>query len=559
MKLPEPISRTFTGLIADIEKGQIKIPQFQREFVWDIKKSAKLMDSIIKGYPIGTFIFWKTKERLRSVRNLGNAKLPEPNEGDFTDFVLDGQQRLTSLFATLKGLKIEREVGKIEHYDEMFINLEALEDEEIVVISIEGLDENSLIRLTDLIYGPLTLLFKFDEKYHTKLQDYKTRIEAYNYSIILIRDAALDIATEIFTRINEGGKPLTVFEIMVAKTFDADRDFDLAEKYNELIEKLAEHEYETISDATVLQTVSILLEKECTKKAILKLNKKKFIDIWEDAVDAIERTVDYFKGYYRIPVSQLLPYNTLVVPFAYFFYHHKDKPTGEKQKYLQDFFWRVSLGTRYSSGVESKLSQDIKRIDTILKSELPRYDWAIDTSAEFIKSNGWFSAGRSYIKSLLSIYAYHQPKSFNDGSIVNINNGWLKIASSRNYHHFFPKAYLEKKIDWEYKNFWINHILNITIVDDYLNKREIAAKAPSNYMKKFSKQNPELDLTMKTHLINDLDTFGIWDDNYDAFLNNRAKALSREIKKRIIVQEVDRTMEAELTEDGEVNEITSTT
>lgn len=559
MKLPEPISRTFTGLIADIEKGQIKIPQFQREFVWDIKKSAKLMDSIIKGYPIGTFIFWKTKERLRSVRNLGNAKLPEPNDGDFTDFVLDGQQRLTSLFATLKGLKIEREVGKIEHYDEMFINLDALEDEEIVVISKDGLDENSLIRLTDLIYGPLTLLFKFDEKYHTKLQDYKTRIEAYNYSIILIRDAALDIATEIFTRINEGGKPLTVFEIMVAKTFDADRDFDLAEKYNELIEKLAEHEYETISDATVLQTVSILLEKECTKKAILKLNKKKFIDIWGEAVDAIERTVDYFKGYYRIPVSQLLPYNTLVVPFAYFFYHHKDKPTGDKQKYLQDFFWRVSLGTRYSSGVESKLSQDIKRIDTILKSELPRYDWAIDTSAEFIKSNGWFSAGRSYIKSLLSIYAYHQPKSFNDGSIVNINNGWLKIANSRNYHHFFPKAYLEKKIDWEYKNFWINHILNITIVDDYLNKREIAAKAPSNYMKKFSKQNPELDLTMKTHLINDLETFGIWDDNYDAFLNNRAKALSREIKKRIIVQEVDRTMEAELTEEGETNEITSTT
>lgn len=559
MKLPEPISRTFTGLIADIEKGQIKIPQFQREFVWDIKKSAKLMDSIIKGYPIGTFIFWKTKERLRSVRNLGNAKLPEPNEGDFTDFVLDGQQRLTSLFATLKGLKIEREVGKLEHYDEMFINLDALEDEEIVVISKDGLDENSLIRLTDLIYGPLTLLFKFAEKHHTKLQDYKTRIEAYNYSIILIRDAALDIATEIFTRINEGGKPLTVFEIMVAKTFDADRNFDLAEKYNELIERLAEHEYETISDATVLQTVSILLEKDCTKKAILKLSKKKFIDIWEDAVDAIERTVDYFKGYYRIPVSQLLPYNTLIIPFAYFFYHHKDKPTGDKQKFLQDFFWRVSLGTRYSSGVESKLSQDIKRIDTILKSELPRYDWAIDTSAEFIKTNGWFSAGRSYIKSILSIYAYHQPKSFNDGSIVNINNGWLKIANSRNYHHFFPKAYLEKKIDWEYKNFWINHILNITIVDDYLNKREIAAKAPSNYMKKFSKQNPELDLTMKTHLINDLDTFGIWDDNYDAFLNNRAKALSREIKKRIIVQEVDRTMEAELTEDGEINEITSTT
>jgi hypothetical protein len=554
MKLPEPISRTFTGLIADIEKGQIKIPQFQREFVWDIKKSSKLLDSIIKGYPIGTFIFWKTKEPLRSVRNLGNAKLPDPIDGNFTDFVLDGQQRLTSLFATLKGLKIEREEGKIEHYDEMYINLDASEDEEIVVISKEKLNENALIRLTDLIYGPLTLLFNFDEKYHSKLQDYKTRIEAYNYSIILIRDAPLDIATEIFTRINEGGKPLTVFEIMVAKTFDADRDFDLAEKYNELIENLAEMDYETISDATVLQVVSILLEKECTKKVILKLNKKKFIDIWEDAVDAIERTVDYFKSYYRIPVSQLLPYNTLVVPFAYFFYHHKDKPTGEKQKYLQDFFWRVSLGTRYSSGVEGKLSQDIKRIDNILKLKLPKYDWAIDTSAEFIKDHGWFSSGRSYIKSLLSIYAYHEPKSFIDGSKVNINNAWLKIASSRNYHHFFPKAYLEKKInDWDNRLFWTNHILNITIVDDYLNKREIGAKAPSVYMHKFDKHNPELAETMKTHLINDLDAFGIWEDDYDAFLNNRAKALSREIRKRIIAQDVDRTMDAVLSHEDEEN------
>lgn len=194
MKLPEPISRTFTGLISDIEKGQIKIPQFQREFVWDINKSAKLMDSIVKGYPIGTFIFWKTNERLRAIRNLGKFTLPEPNDGDFIDYVLDGQQRLTSLFATLKGLKIDRE-GKVENYDEVYINLEATEEDEIVVIEKEGLDQNALIRLTDLIYGSLSVLFSFSDKYHSKLQEYKTRIEAYSYSIILIREAELDVAT----------------------------------------------------------------------------------------------------------------------------------------------------------------------------------------------------------------------------------------------------------------------------------------------------------------------------------------------------------------------------
>lgn len=560
MKLPEPISRTFTGLISDIEKGQIKIPQFQREFVWDIKKSSKLMDSIIKGYPIGTFIFWKTKERLRSVRNLGNFKLPEPNEGDFIDYVLDGQQRLTSLFATLKGLKIEREEERIEHYDEMYVNLEAGEDDDIVIIDKENYKTDQLIRLTDLLYGSLELLFSLDKKYHVKLQDYKTRIEAYNYSIILIRDAPLDIATEIFTRINEGGKPLTVFEIMVAKTFDADKDFDLAEKFEKLIDDLTEVGYDTISDAIVLQTISLLLDKECKRQTILKLKKKEFIEIWDDVIDAIEKTVDYFRGYYRIPVSQLLPYNALIVPFAYFFYHHKDKPTGNKQKYLQDFFWRVSLGTRYSSAVESKLAQDVKRIDSILKEELPRYDWTIDISPEVFDKTGFFSTGSSWIKSILCIYAYHQPKSFNDSSIVHISNDWLKQANSKNYHHFFPRAYLEKKLkDIDYKNFWINHVLNITIVDDFLNKREIKAKAPSIYMRKFSRHNKEIEETMKSHLINDIERYGIWEDDYDKFLKQRAKAVSREMRKRIIEQDSDMTMKAEVIDElDQVSEIEGT-
>ncbi|WP_222597124.1 DUF262 domain-containing protein [Chitinophaga pinensis] len=57
MKLPEPQNTNFSTLLSEIENGQIKIPQFQREFVWSLSQSANLMDSIIKGYPIGTFIF----------------------------------------------------------------------------------------------------------------------------------------------------------------------------------------------------------------------------------------------------------------------------------------------------------------------------------------------------------------------------------------------------------------------------------------------------------------------------------------------------------------------
>ena len=92
----ENIPVKYTDLISDIETGQVKIPQFQRKFVWGIKASAKLLDSVIKGYPIGTFIYWRTDERLRAVRNLGNIELPEPTDGEYVNFVLDGQQRLTS-------------------------------------------------------------------------------------------------------------------------------------------------------------------------------------------------------------------------------------------------------------------------------------------------------------------------------------------------------------------------------------------------------------------------------------------------------------------------------
>jgi hypothetical protein len=221
------------------------------------------------------------------------------------------------------------------------------------------------------------------------------------------------------------------------------------------------------------------------------------------------------------------------------------------QRYLQDLFWRVSLGSRFSFSLESRIAQELKRVDVILKGKLPRYDYPVNTGPAFLEENGWFSAGRSYIKAILCLFAYHQPKSFVDHSIVRISNDWLKQANSKNYHHFFPKAFLAKKGE-DYGS--INHIINITIVDDYLNKREIREKPPSVYMKMFKKKNRELADSMKTHLI-DLDTFGIWDDDYELFWKKRAKAISRELSKRIIAQKIDESSQDVNTEDYEDPEL----
>jgi len=533
--MPEIQTFLISDLINDIKRGMIKIPQFQRDFIWSKEKAASLMDSIIKSYPIGTIILWKTKETLRSVRNIGGINLPETPAGDFVKYVLDGQQRLTSIFASLIGAKVSREY-KIEDFSEIYINLEVANNEEIVVSNRSGINEKSIIKLNSLLYGGVKYLASFSSEYHNKLDQYKRNIETYPIPSTLIREVPIDVASEIFTRINEGGKPLTVFEIMVAKTFDVDSNYDLSECYEEIIRELEKVDYETISDATVLRIVSVILTKECSKKVILNLNKYDFINIWPKAVDAIERAVDYLRNYFKIPVSHLLPYNDLIVLFAYFFYHHNNRPLGDKERYLKDLFWRISLTERYSSGTEAKIAQDIKRVDMILDDSLPTYDYSpySKLTPEGIDQKGVFSVGRSYIKAILCIMAEKQPKSFADNSIVRISNDWLKQANSKNYHHFFPKSYLIKK---GVENTKINHIANITIVDDYLNKHLIGAKSPSQYIKMFN-LNTMLNETMKSHMI-DIDTFGVLNDDYETFYVQRIKAISDALKEKIIVQAID--------------------
>lgn len=550
MNLPEPQSVTFTSLFAEIQDGTVKIPQFQRDFVWSKAKSAKLLDSIVKGYPIGTFILWKTSERLRSIRNLGGLSLPETPKGDAVKYVLDGQQRLTSLFATLKGLTVKREEQE-DDFSQFWVDLTVSEHEEIILMEAAGRDDKKIIQLKDLLSGDFAYLASFPRELQEKIRTYKNRIESYQFSAILMKDAAIDVATEVFTRLNVGGQPLSVFEIMVAKTYDPEENFDLAERFDALIADLQAVDYDTLSSATVLQTVSVLIRKDCRKKEILNLPKQEVIKTWPNAVEAIRASVDYFRNYYRIPVSRLLPYPGLVIPFAYFFYKHPDKPTGDRQKFLQDFFWRVSLGGRYSQSLETRVAQDIGKIDQILKGKLPTYDWAVDVTPEFIERNGYFSTSRSFVKAILCVLAHKEPKSFVDNSIVRLDNSYLKQANSKNYHHFFPKSWLEKQgEDWGR----INHVANITLVDDFLNKRVIRAQSPKTYMKEFISKNPDIEKCLSTHLIKLNESFGVMTDDYEKFFGARCKAISRELTKRIIPQEIDQVGEAKRADETIVEE-----
>ena len=537
---PKPDSKKYTDLISEIQKWHIKIPKFQRDFVWSIDKTANLLDSILKWYPIGTFILWETNERLNDIKNIGNINLPEIPDDTKVQYVLDWQQRITSLYAAFLGAKIQKEwEKKITNYWEIYVilsnNIED-DDEQIVVSEIPNeqftyITLNKILNFNDNL---LDIKEEYSDENFKKIHMYSQAFSTYDFSTVVLRREDINSAIEVFTRINTWWETLTLFEIMSAKTYDEVQNFDMQEKYKYLLKQLSNSNYDTISSSVILFTISLVLSKnkECKRKTILNLNKQDIIDTWDDVINSIKSSIDYFRTVYRIPVSSILPYDVLLVPFSYFHFMKKDWPTGNQIKYLEEFFWRISLSYRYSSSSESKLAQDIKRIDLILKWERPNYDDIkvyLDSNKDLINAN--FSAWNSYCMAIVCLLAYNEPKDFQNNWKVILDNSYLRAANSKNYHHFFPKAFLRKNNIWNE-----NSLMNITLVWADLNKRKISAKAPSIYINSFKDENDKIDESLKSHFINSIDDFWINSDDYIVFLEKRSTAIYNELIKRIDLQ-----------------------
>ena len=533
----DPRSLSYGYLFDDVNRGRIKIPQFQRNFVWSKEQTASLIDSIIKGFPIGTFIFWQTNDELRHVRNIGNADLPTTPRGEVTSYILDGQQRIASLYSVHKGLQLPRQNPTID-YQDISIDLALDPDDDEPVVVPTPCSNGPSISVYKLLNSSGSALYQeYDEDLNDKIDIYSNRLKGYNFPTLVISDSPIDVACEIFTRINTEGTVLTLFEIMVAKTYDEEQEFDLAREYDLLIDSngtskdLKDANFETIPSSTMLQCIAADICQGVGRRDILRLDRSAFIERWPCVKEGIFTAVDYFRTHLRIPVSRLLPYNALLVPFTYFFIRNNGNPPHPNQgKWLIQYFWWASLSQRFSLSTNSRIEEDLNLIEKILEDTPPSYQGKeVSLSLPDLKE-AEFSTSDAFCKAILCLYAYFEPKSFNSNSIVKIDNSWLQIISSKNYHHFFPRRYLK---DVNVPDWFANSILNITFVDDYLNKRIIGARPPSEYMREFTEQNSEIENTMKTHLIDDLDTYGIWNDDYEAFIEHRGRRVLEELNKRL--------------------------
>jgi len=105
-------------------KGTIRIPHFQRDYVWERTRVADLFDSIFRQFPIGSFFFWITPRQYRNLyKDIPSLEFPIPSDYDQIKMILDGQQRLTSIFVAANGLKLTE--GKSEKdYSKICFNLD---------------------------------------------------------------------------------------------------------------------------------------------------------------------------------------------------------------------------------------------------------------------------------------------------------------------------------------------------------------------------------------------------------------------------------------------------
>ena len=516
----KPDTYQFPHLISKIEQGYIKIPAFQREFIWPMDKTVFLLDSISRRYPIGTFLFWQTSDYINALRNIGNLDLNDPPPGYPVQYVLDGQQRVTSLYAAMNSVEVNGQAYKI------CVDLDSTEQSEEVFF-VRDSDGEQYILLSDLLgddYGSLYASLKSNRQ--RRFNEIRTNFLNYPFSITLIEGGDLDIVCDLFERINNTGVELSVFDLLVARTWlpnDECEGFDLRASYIELRNELEKVDFSDIPEPVVGQLAGALIKNECTRKAILSIGREEMRETWNDLARSLRCAVDFVRKTLRITTSRLLPYPSLLVTLAYFFYRNGMRyPDGNQSSWLTRYFYVNGLSWRLSSGTQSKLTEDLHIIDRCVDGDSAPFNVPVSVTPEDVRGTQ-LRVGSAYCKSLLCLLSAKIPLDFRDGSDVILQGRFLQRANSRQYHHVFPKAYMRGKAGAEE----VNSIANIALIPvSELNLR-IGKQPPSRYLAELRDDNSKWSSTIESHAVEETAEDALFSDDFKCFVEHRSHTLSR--------------------------------
>jgi hypothetical protein len=342
-------------LLTELESGQIKIPKFQRNYIWEKTKVVKLLNSIYHQYPIGSFFFWIAPPEyagfIRENNELGLKKAP-PN-GSF-QFILDGQQRMISLFVSLRG-KIMNDVD----YGTLCFN--PTRKEFSIPRSKTNKNNIPVWKLLDnKAYGETykELISKSTTKNNTVAENWRACHEIFtNYPISIVKtmNEEVEEVVEIFERINQAGKHLTVFDLIHATTWS--ESFDLKDQIMAFNTPDRKKHFGPLNNKVFTLSLALDIYDDPRTLYQLRLTPQQSQHIWPRTKIALMATLDFFK---QIRVTgDLSAYHNLIPIIQYYFFRSGLKEVkAEHQKAIEKWFWDAKFKKRYSSSIYTRMKED---------------------------------------------------------------------------------------------------------------------------------------------------------------------------------------------------------
>ena len=512
------IPDTLNNVVVAVNKGQYRIPQFQREYVWKKSKVIELFDSIYKEYPIGSFFLWKAgREHNQLFRHSVDLDIRPIQADDDIAFILDGQQRITSLYVTLKGLTINgTDYSRIcfDVKEEKFTHREP--------------DGRRFIRVCDIWEKSLLKTAKeVDEQYQDAISRCFEILRTYPVSIVEVSNQDLPAVCKIFQRINQSGKRLDRFDLISAMTFSP--DFDLREKFKQdVLVKLEQKSFGEISPAIITQLMALIKKGACTENAEYSLSTEDIKEIWEQSVNSVLLAADTLRKSAGVQNASYLPYDALLTLLAYYYASSGQRALDDKQlKWVQQWFWRASFSQHYGSGGATKMGRDKEMFDQLAAGNYPPFEPAMNLTAETLVGTKMTWTRSAVRNAFLCMLAHRNPVHLVNNSRLDLIHGGISDFTSTEKHHIFPQGFLRNYGAGEAE---IHALPNFCFLPAELNKRILDAR-PSVYFSEFRRENSRYDEAARTHLLPLGKDSGIEQDDYIQFLKIRSELILREIER----------------------------
>lgn len=518
---PEKIDK----LINRINSGDIRIPAFQRGFVWKPNQIIELLDSVVKNYPIGSVLLWNTNDRLNHTRNIAGYKIPVTKDDYPVNYVLDGQQRISSIYAVFSD-KTEQE-DSTEKYNPNLDIFEIVYDfSKNIFVHKNDITSSAdcVIFLRNFLDGAklITALKYLNTNYHGAATELYSKLINYEFPVVTIKNRSKAEVGIIFERINNTGTKLSIMDLMIAWTWTD--NFHLSEKMEELLEELEDKNFGELSQNILLQTISGIIQDDTTTPKILELSGEQVRDSWDKVCEALRKAIDFLHTELNCSIQDFLPFQQQIPPIARFF-SEGVAPNAEQIKSLKKWFWKTSFSDRYSTGqTTSKMNSDI---ETLIQIKNGNYK-AVDsikytvTKSELIETK--FSKANALTRAFLLLMAQNKPIDLVKNTKVDITKA-LSEYNRKQFHHIFPNAFLKKQGVEQKKIF---STMNFCFLPADSNKK-ISNKKPSEY---FFILIPQSDFTniLESNLIPIKKD--IYERNdFNAFLERRAEITINVIDK----------------------------